>query len=157
LHSLSCARRRSEQQKSKHVIRGRNIVFQIEKKDAQWWERLTKEPGKVAWLTVDWNRWKDEDDSDDEEQLDGAMPFDLSQFGATNPLGGQGDDDDDDGENGRSSLENANKQKCLILRKTRIPRQPRLTLAVQRLRKSIKRALAREIFCSKNRFELILF
>merc|ERR1711912_208627 len=35
-------------------------------KKAAWWPRLTKEKMKIHWLGVDFGRWRDEDDSEDE-------------------------------------------------------------------------------------------
>jgi hypothetical protein len=36
------------------------------KEDGPFWPQLTKEKQKFHWLKVDFNKWKDEDDSEDE-------------------------------------------------------------------------------------------
>ena len=54
-------------QKSKFAVRDRVIEFALEKKDSgPYWKRLVKEDQKQHWLKVDFNKWKDEDESDDE-------------------------------------------------------------------------------------------
>ena len=54
-------------QKSKFAVRDRVIEFALEKKDSgPYWKRLGKEEQKQHWLKVDFNKWKDEDESDDE-------------------------------------------------------------------------------------------
>ena len=54
-------------QKSKFAVRDRVIEFALEKKDSgPYWKRLVKEEQKQHWLKVDFNKWKDEDESDDE-------------------------------------------------------------------------------------------
>jgi prostaglandin-E synthase len=53
-------------EKSKYAIRDRVIEFALEKKDNGFWERLLKDKAKQHWLKVDFNKWKDEDDSDEE-------------------------------------------------------------------------------------------
>lgn len=37
------------------------------KDDTSYWPHLTKEKKKYHWLKVDFKKWKDEDDSGDEE------------------------------------------------------------------------------------------
>ena len=55
-------------QKSKFAIRERMIEFALEKKDGgPFWDRLIKEKTKYHWLKTDFNKWKDEDESEDEE------------------------------------------------------------------------------------------
>merc|ERR1712012_1385526 len=54
-------------EKSKYAVRDRVIEFALEKKDSgPYWKRLVKEEQKQHWLKVDFNKWKDEDESDDE-------------------------------------------------------------------------------------------
>ena len=44
------------------------VQFALEKKDGEgpYWKRLVKEDKKQHWLKVDFNKWRDEDESDDE-------------------------------------------------------------------------------------------
>jgi len=54
-------------EKSKHATRGRNIEFILKKKeDGPYWPRLLQEKNKYHWLKIDFDKWKDEDDSEDE-------------------------------------------------------------------------------------------
>ncbi|XP_055950433.1 very-long-chain (3R)-3-hydroxyacyl-CoA dehydratase-like [Argiope bruennichi] len=46
------------------------IEILIEKKDLEWWPRLTKNPEKLAWLKLDFNKLKTFDDEDEEEAYD---------------------------------------------------------------------------------------
>merc|ERR1712152_119724 len=56
-----------DKEKSKFAVRDRVIEFALEKKDSgPYWKRLVKEEQKQHWLKVDFNKWKDEDESDDE-------------------------------------------------------------------------------------------
>ncbi|XP_026272634.1 co-chaperone protein daf-41 [Frankliniella occidentalis] len=48
-------------------VRDRNIELILKKKDdGPYWPSLLKDKKKVHWLKVDFNKWKDEDDSEDE-------------------------------------------------------------------------------------------
>ena len=52
---------------SKWVNRDRGAEFVLIKATAgPYWKRLTKETTKYHWLKVDFNRWKDESESEDE-------------------------------------------------------------------------------------------
>ena len=46
------------------------ILFTVGKldKDADFWPRLTKDSGKLAWLKWDWDKWVDESDEEPEDQ-----------------------------------------------------------------------------------------
>lgn len=67
-------------QKSLHWVRDRNIEFILKKKeDGPFWPQLTKEKVKYHWLKVDFNKWKDEDDSDDEGREYGGGGDDLEE------------------------------------------------------------------------------
>ena len=47
--------------------KGRNFEFVLAKKEeGPYWPRLTKENKKFHWLKSDFNKWKDEDDTDEE-------------------------------------------------------------------------------------------
>merc|ERR1719300_781626 len=55
-------------EKSKYAVRPRVIEFALEKKEAgPYWDRLLADKTKQHWLKVDFNKWKDEDESEDEE------------------------------------------------------------------------------------------
>ena len=52
-----------------------------------YWDRLLSTGGKRHWLSVDWNKWKDEDESDEELNIGGGGAaqqgfgnFDVSFF-----------------------------------------------------------------------------
>jgi len=82
-------------EKSKYTVQPRNVQFLIEKKEqGPFWERLLKNPGKLWFLKADWNRWKDEDEGDDD--------FDTSNFDGIPGMGDMGDmgfgDDEEGGE-----------------------------------------------------------
>ena len=51
---------------SKFNSKGRNPIITLAKedKDAEYWPRLTKEKVKNSRITVDWNKWVDEDEED---------------------------------------------------------------------------------------------
>jgi prostaglandin-E synthase len=51
---------------SSYVVRARNIEVILKKKEEAFWPRLTKGTAKLPWLKVDFDKWKDEDDSADE-------------------------------------------------------------------------------------------
>ncbi|XP_015912861.1 prostaglandin E synthase 3 isoform X1 [Parasteatoda tepidariorum] len=53
---------------SKHAVRDRAIEFVLIKAEDGFWKRLLKEDKKFHWLKVDFNKWKDEDDSEDEPE-----------------------------------------------------------------------------------------
>jgi len=55
-------------EKSKYAVRPRVIEFALEKKEAgPYWDRLLADKTKQHWLKIDFNKWKEEDESDDEE------------------------------------------------------------------------------------------
>lgn len=69
-------------QKSLKFIRDRNIELVLKKKeDGPYWSSLLKDKKKVHWLKVDFNKWKDEDDSDDEFNMGGGGGEDLEEVG----------------------------------------------------------------------------
>ncbi|XP_075213396.1 cytosolic prostaglandin E synthase isoform X2 [Lycorma delicatula] len=54
-------------EKSAKFVRDRNIeLFLKKKEEGPYWPQLTKEKTKFHWLKVDFDKWKDEDDSEDE-------------------------------------------------------------------------------------------
>eukprot|EP01106_Pelomyxa_sp_JSP_P010893 TRINITY_DN28689_c0_g1_i1.p1 TRINITY_DN28689_c0_g1~~TRINITY_DN28689_c0_g1_i1.p1 ORF type:complete len:241 (-),score=74.41 TRINITY_DN28689_c0_g1_i1:1-723(-) len=85
-------------EKSKWGIQARGVAFDIRKKADGWWGKLTKE-ARPRWLSVDWHRWKDEDDDTAD-----ATNFDMGNLGGSfdddageaSPSGGGGAGADDD-------------------------------------------------------------
>ena len=64
-------------QESKHFVRERSIEFFLRKKEeGPYWPTLMKDKQKKHWLKIDFNRWRDEDDSEPEEN-GGAEEQDL--------------------------------------------------------------------------------
>ena len=49
---------------SKWGVTARGVVFEIKKKEEGYWNKLVKEV-RPRWLSVDWHRWKDEDEADE--------------------------------------------------------------------------------------------
>jgi hypothetical protein len=49
--------------KSRHNVEPRSISFFLAKQEEAWWPSLVKE-GKQRYITVDWEKYKDEDDRD---------------------------------------------------------------------------------------------
>jgi prostaglandin-E synthase len=78
-------------EKSKYAVRDRVIEFALEKKnlDEHYWERLLKDKAKQHWLRIDFNKWKEEDDSDEEGGPAGGQDLEemMRQMGG---LGGGG-------------------------------------------------------------------
>merc|ERR1712227_592013 len=74
-------------EKTKYAVRDRVIEFALEKKDGEgpYWKRLVKEEKKQHWLKVDFNKWRDEDESDDEAGGGQDLEQMMSQMGG---LGG---------------------------------------------------------------------
>jgi cytosolic prostaglandin-E synthase len=60
----------------------------IKANDGPYWKRLLKDEQKYHWLKVDFNKWKDEDDSDNEDVAGGGDYEEMMrQMGG---LGGRG-------------------------------------------------------------------
>ncbi|XP_060562727.1 trichohyalin-like isoform X2 [Ruditapes philippinarum] len=54
-------------QESRYEVQARNISFVIKKKESgPYWPRLLKGIKKAFWLKTDFDKWKDEDESDDD-------------------------------------------------------------------------------------------
>jgi len=90
---------------SKYVARDRSIEMLLRKndRDGPYWPRLLKDTSKVHWLKVDFNKWKDEDDSGDEDMAGGNFEEMMRQMGGFGGGGGdalggmdEGDSDDED-------------------------------------------------------------
>ena len=81
--------------KSKFAVKERVIEFALEKKESgPYWERLLKDKTKQHWLRIDFNKWVDEDASDDEEGAPGGGPGGanleqmMAQMGGLGGMGG---------------------------------------------------------------------
>lgn len=57
-------------EESKFKVTDRQVEFVLKKSTDGWWPRLTATPQKPTWLKIDFDRWKTEDDIDDEEPRD---------------------------------------------------------------------------------------
>ena len=59
---------------SKYMVRGRGVELILMKADTEgpYWKRLLKEDKKQHWLKVDFDKWQDEDGSDDEDGAAGG-------------------------------------------------------------------------------------
>jgi len=69
---------------SKHYKTGRGILMCLKKSESgPYWPRLMKSAGKFSWLKTDFNKWQDEDASDDEETVakDRGLEDMMSQMG----------------------------------------------------------------------------
>nr|CAD2165655.1 unnamed protein product [Meloidogyne enterolobii] len=71
----------------------RRIEFVIPKETEEWWPRLLKVSGKVPWIKIDFDKWKDQDEDDKDDMRD----MDFSSFGLPGG-GGKGYDDLDLGD-----------------------------------------------------------
>jgi len=104
--------------------RGPGYECVVYKENASWWPRLFTNKGKIHWLKVDFKRWKDEDDSEVEEdyggddmvpnlggaeggpgqpdlaammaQMGGGSPMGMDQMGDLGDSDSEVDSDDDD-------------------------------------------------------------
>merc|ERR1712012_2654 len=75
-------------EKSKFAVKQRVIEFALEKKDSgPYRKRLVKDEKKQHWLKIDFNKWKDEDESDDEAGGGQDLEEMMRQMGG---LGGGG-------------------------------------------------------------------
>eukprot|EP00299_Pterocystis_sp_00344_P001405 c11239_g1_i1.p1 GENE.c11239_g1_i1~~c11239_g1_i1.p1 ORF type:complete len:237 (+),score=42.19 c11239_g1_i1:49-711(+) len=82
---------------SKWTKTGRAIETILTKVESSWWPRLTKDSAKLNFLKIDWNRYKDEDEADDNLDFSGGMDgMDFSSFGGGNFGGGEESDSDDE-------------------------------------------------------------
>jgi len=72
------------------LVKPRNIELVLQKEEEAFWPRLTKSNAKLPWLKIDFNKWKDEDDSEDENG--GGMPGmgGMGGMGGMPGMGGMG-------------------------------------------------------------------
>jgi hypothetical protein len=80
------------------------LDFNITKKDkdADFWPRITKVKAKYPYIAIDWGKWVDDEDEEEEAP---AGDYDFGNLGGLGGFGG-GDDaesDDDDGPPGLES------------------------------------------------------
>ncbi|XP_037089273.1 co-chaperone protein daf-41-like [Pollicipes pollicipes] len=79
---------------SKQQISDRNIQLVLMKKEeGPYWPRLLKATSKMHWLKVDFGKWKDEDDSEDEDGAGSEMNLEamMKQMGGLGGAGAGGD------------------------------------------------------------------
>lgn len=57
-------------EESHFKVTDRQIDFTLRKETDNWWSRLTAKPQKPAWLKIDFDRWKSEDDIEDDVPRD---------------------------------------------------------------------------------------
>jgi len=77
-------------EKSKYAVRPRVIEFALEKKEAgPYWDRLLADKTKQHWLKIDFNKWKEEDESDDEEGGQNLEEM-MKNMGGLGGMGGMG-------------------------------------------------------------------
>lgn len=88
---------------SKYAILSRHIPMVIKKEEGgHYWPRLISGTNKTHWLKTDFNKWRDEDDSDVDEKQDADFEDMMSKMGQFNTGSGGSrdmppfDDDDDD-------------------------------------------------------------
>ncbi|XP_014250893.1 co-chaperone protein daf-41 isoform X2 [Cimex lectularius] len=86
-----------EPEKCEQAIRGRVIELTLLKKASgddseSYWPQLTKEKAKHHWLKIDFNRWKDEESSGDDEDGGHDSNYNLSEMmKSMGGLSGSGD------------------------------------------------------------------
>ncbi|XP_013782569.1 prostaglandin E synthase 3-like [Limulus polyphemus] len=76
-------------EESRYAVRGRGIEFiLIKSEEGPYWSRLLKDDKKHHWLKVDFNKWADEDESEDE--LNSGTNFEemMRQMGGLDDSGG---------------------------------------------------------------------
>ncbi|XP_022673525.1 prostaglandin E synthase 3-like [Varroa jacobsoni] len=94
---------------SKFVTRDRATeMLLVKESKGEYWPRLLKDTTKMHWLKVDFNKWKDEDDSDAEDMSGGnfeEMMRQIGGFGGPDAAGGDFDDEVDSDDEGLPDLE----------------------------------------------------
>ena len=55
-----------DKEASRWNTKGRNVIFNLKKKEAESWPRITKEKTKNARINIDWGKWVDSDDEEEE-------------------------------------------------------------------------------------------
>jgi len=55
-------------EQSRYLVKPRGIEIVLKKNDTSvWWPRLAKTTKKLHYISVDWDRWVDEDDEDEQK------------------------------------------------------------------------------------------
>ncbi|XP_054712826.1 prostaglandin E synthase 3-like [Uloborus diversus] len=88
-----------EDSKYSHTDRGIDFVLK-KAEEGPYWNRLLKDNKKYHWLRIDFNRYKDEDDSDFDANDDGDFEEMMKKMGGLQSSSNDLDDltDSDDGE-----------------------------------------------------------
>lgn len=74
---------------SKQLCNQNRLFFTLAKKEEGWWPRVTKEKVKLAWLKIDFDKWKDEDDDGEEDKPDNYDQAGMQGMGGGMPgMGG---------------------------------------------------------------------
>jgi len=74
---------------SKYYVRGRGVeILLVKPEGSQYWKRLLKDDKKHHWLRVDFDKWQDEDESEDEADMGGGMGGMGGGMGGMGGLGG---------------------------------------------------------------------
>jgi prostaglandin-E synthase len=83
---------------SKKTKTAHGILCVLDKKDhdKSFWPRLTKQTEKLAFVKTDFARWKDEDESDNDFQMNPGLDF--SQFGGNGMVGAGNEEESSDEE-----------------------------------------------------------
>ena len=95
-------------EESKQRKGGREFYFDLKKKEiGPFWPRLLKDKAKHANIKIDFNRWKDEDESDDDTSRfdNGNLEDMMQQMGSTSLDPAEMDDSEDSDDEGIPDLE----------------------------------------------------
>ncbi|XP_027367285.1 co-chaperone protein p23-1-like [Abrus precatorius] len=93
---------------SKASTGSRNIFYIVKKSESKWWSRLLKPEGKPpVFLKVDWDKWVDEDEEQEDNKPGTDMDYGNFDFSKLNMGGDEGLDGDvaDDGDDDESDTE----------------------------------------------------
>ena len=83
-----------DESESRYVVRQRGVEISLKKKDESiWWPRLAKTTTKLHWISVDWAKWVDSSDDEDEKPDFMWDPSEMASFGGDD----DDEEDDDDG------------------------------------------------------------
>lgn len=101
-------------EEKRQIPTSRHLELVIPKEETKWWPRLLKNSAKVirwflrfekisifqvAWIKIDFNKWKDEDEEHDEEGGDTKFDnFDFSSLGLPSGSAGMNNFEDDLGD-----------------------------------------------------------